>query len=118
MRIVVADDHEDGADMLASLLGLLGHETFVARSGPEAVQVCLDQLPRLAFIDFLLPGFDGIEVARRVRAALAHTAPFLVAVTGMARPALEQRAREAGYGAFLLKPYDVSRIESLIAGVG
>jgi CheY-like chemotaxis protein len=66
-------------------------------------------------IDINLPGFDGYEVARRVRAAGLERPPFLVALTGYGRPEDRTRALDAGFEEYLLKPAEAEDIERVVA---
>jgi CheY-like chemotaxis protein len=85
--------------------------------GREAVDVILAEQPDVAFIDIGLPGIDGHEVARRVRAAPGGRDLVLVALTGYGRPDDARRAREAGFDAHLVKPVDVDELGRMLAGL-
>ena len=113
-RLVIVEDSDDIRWMLEALLEHLGHQVFVAKDGPEGVSRILEVHPDLAFVDIGLPGFDGYEVARRVRAKLG-SAVRLVAVTGYGQAADKRRALEAGFEAHLTKPVDVQQIQAVFA---
>src|SRR5437660_1528149 len=66
-RILVADDHHDTAESLGLLLELLGAETRIAHSGPDALALLETFGPSVAVVDIGMPGMDGYEVARRIR---------------------------------------------------
>ena len=76
----------------------------------------LAEQPDVAFIDIGLPGIDGHEVARRLRAAPEGRDLVLVALTGYGRPDDARRAREAGFDAHLIKPVDVDELSRVLAG--
>jgi two-component system, sensor histidine kinase len=113
-RVVIVEDSEDIRWMLEALLEHLGHDVFMAKDGPEGVSRILEVHPDLAFVDIGLPGFDGYEVARRVRAELGGEVR-LVAVTGYGQAADKQRALESGFEAHLTKPVDVQQIQAVFA---
>ena len=125
MRIVVAEDQQDEARLLARLLQSLGHEVTVTASGPLAVRACLDGRPDVAMVDLLLPGLDGFEVARQIRGNRPGTRPgaaptgagppVLVAITSLRNPAAEEVARTVGFSHFLRKPYTVEDLRELLA---
>ena len=113
-RVLVVEDNVDARDMLAELLGGLGHEVVLAGSGPEGVERALDSAPDLALIDLGLPGFDGLEVARRICAASTEL-PTLVALTGYSSPNDESRAKEAGFDLHVVKPVSLEVLSQLLA---
>ena len=117
LRILVVDDNLDGAETLAMLLELGGHQTHLAHSGPAAVEAAIAFRPQIVFLDIGLPGFDGYEVAKRLRANHTLARPFLVAVTGWGAEEDRQRAMAAGFDRHLVKPIDAARINELIASV-
>ncbi|MDC0721279.1 ATP-binding response regulator [Nannocystis bainbridge] len=104
-RIVVVEDNKDGREMLRKLLQLSGHEVEEAADGPSGVERILQFAPRIALIDIGLPGFDGHEVARRVRAQQSsEQPPILVALTGYGLEADRAATRAAGFDHHLTKP--------------
>src|SRR5690349_12122004 len=96
-RILIVDDNEDGAEMLQFALQALGHTTRVAHDGPSALAAAEEFLPEAALLDIGLPGMDGCELARRLRARFRDRPLILVAVTGYSQPAERARVREAGF---------------------
>jgi CheY-like chemotaxis protein len=117
-RIVVVEDHADARAALEMVLQLEGHRVRAAAEGREAVDVILAEQPDVAFIDIGLPGIDGHEVARRLRAAPEGRDLVLIALTGYGRPDDARRAREAGFDAHLVKPVDVDELGRLLAELG
>ena len=116
--ILVVDDNEDAAEVLAAGLEMLGHKTQVAHDGPEALRVMADFKPDFALLDIGLPVMDGYELARRLRQepSLAHTR--LVAVTGYGQDSDRQRSKEAGFDAHLVKPIQLPELAALIKKLG
>jgi signal transduction histidine kinase/ActR/RegA family two-component response regulator len=115
--LVVAEDHADAREMLRVLLGRAGHDVHEADSGPGAVAAVTSVRPDVALVDVDLPGFDGYEVARRVRARPELAGTWLVAVTGYGRSGDRQRALAAGFDAHLVKPVDPERVLEVIDGL-
>jgi signal transduction histidine kinase/ActR/RegA family two-component response regulator len=102
-RIVIVEDNDDLRIMQEQLLLFAGHEVHAATSGPAGVSKILEIQPDVAFVDVGLPGFDGFELARRVRAA--SVAPILlIAVSGYGQVDDKQRAWDAGFDNHLTKP--------------
>ena len=110
--VLIVDDNVDQADSLAALCRLLGHEVHVAYNGEAALEAARRARPAIAFLDITLPGTDGYEVARRLRAELPRVR--LVAVSGRGRDEDRDRALGAGFDHFLLKPLDPKFLESLL----
>jgi signal transduction histidine kinase/DNA-binding response OmpR family regulator len=109
-RILVVDDNADAADSLAILLGLQGHETRIAQSGPEALEAAAAFGPDIALLDLGLPGMDGYELAARLRAMAQLRHIRLVALTGYGRSEDRQRTQAAGFDDHLVKPVDLAAL--------
>jgi signal transduction histidine kinase/DNA-binding response OmpR family regulator len=103
-RILVVDDNIDGADSLAVLLRLGGHEVSLAHDGPTALDIAQAFHPEIVLLDIGLPGMDGYQVAKRLRSGPATREAILVAVTGYGRDEDRQRSQEAGFDHHLVKP--------------
>jgi CheY-like chemotaxis protein len=103
-RILVADDDPDGAETLAVMLRSSGHEVRVADDGPATLEVANDFRPQVVFLDLGMPGMDGYQIARRLRQMDGLDTSLLVALTGYGREVDRQRAYDAGFDVFLVKP--------------
>ena len=114
-RILVVDDNCDGADLLATMLGLSGYETRTANDGPDALATAREFDPRIVFLDLGMPGMDGFEVARRMRADAQLSHAVLVALTGWGSADDKRKTKEAGFDYHLTKPVDSSAVYSLLA---
>jgi CheY-like chemotaxis protein len=101
--VLVIEDNEGGRESLRQLLEATGHLVKVASNGPEGVRLALEFEPDLAIVDLDLPGFDGLEVARRIRQALGDDVR-LIANTGSDTPSLRQEAAAAGFDEYTVKP--------------
>jgi CheY-like chemotaxis protein len=112
-RIVIVEDNDDARDMLKALLALEGHEVYEAPDGPSGVEMVETVDPEIAFIDLGLPGIDGYEVTRRLRAGRGKDV-FLVALSGYGQSEDRRRAIEAGFNMHVVKPIDPDRLASVI----
>ena len=112
-RVLVIEDNEDARAALAALLEIEGYVVDAAPEGASGVELVRTNRPDVALVDIGLPGIDGYEVARRIR-ALGPPQPFLVALTGYGRPEDRQRAIEAGFDTHLVKPVDPSDLAALL----
>jgi signal transduction histidine kinase/DNA-binding response OmpR family regulator len=116
-RVLVVDDNVDAADSLAILLRLGGCEVRLAHAGPDAVAAAQVFRPEVVVLDIGLPGMDGYEVARRLRAEAATREAVLVAVTGYGREEDRARSREAGFNHHLVKPVDFGLLREVVASL-
>lgn len=117
-RVLVVDDNADAALSLGELLRLNGHEVCVAFDGPEAVDAAREFRPRVVLLDIGLPGLNGYEVARQLRAQPAGSSLLLVAVTGYGQPQDRARSREAGIDFHLTKPAEFAVIQQILSAFG
>jgi PAS domain S-box-containing protein len=109
-RILIVDDNADAAATLEMLLKSLGHETRVVHDGEAALRLARPFRPDVVLLDIGMPGLDGYEVARRLRAMKKGTALRIIAVTGWGQEADRQRSSEAGFDLHLVKPVEPSAL--------
>lgn len=109
-KILVVDDNQDAAVTLADLLRTLNQDVEVAHDGLSAVEGAIAMRPEVALLDIGLPGIDGYEVARRIRAHSTTYRPVLIALTGWGEESDKQQARDAGFDYHLLKPVDFTKL--------
>jgi CheY-like chemotaxis protein len=102
--------------MLDMLLRSLGHEARVAHDGLAALRVAEEFQPDVVLLDIGMPGLDGYEVARRLRAMARERPLRIVAVTGWGQDADRQRSNEAGFDLHLVKPVDASELARALNG--
>jgi len=112
-RILVVDDNQDAAETLGELLRTLGAVVVTAHSGPDALAAFAAHRPDVVLLDLGLPGMDGFEVARRLRAD-AGNAVQLIAVSGWGQEGDRRRARLAGFDHHLVKPPDIEQLHRLL----
>jgi CheY-like chemotaxis protein/two-component sensor histidine kinase len=113
-RILVADDNRDALDSLVELLAMAGHETHKAIDGVEALEAATRLRPDLILLDIGMPGYDGYEVARRIRSLPWGRQTTLVALTGWGQETDRKCSNEAGFDAHWVKPLELNRLWNLL----
>jgi CheY-like chemotaxis protein/two-component sensor histidine kinase len=116
--VMVVDDNVDAAETLALLLEALGHRVSVEHDPERALERARTEAPPVCLLDIGLPGMDGYELARRLRAQPATAHALLVAITGYGQDSDRRRAAEAGFDRHLVKPIDLDTLQDVLAGVG
>jgi CheY-like chemotaxis protein len=116
-RILVVDDNEDAATSLGALLQVLGADVRVVHDGESALQAFETFRPRVTLLDLGMPGMDGYEVARRIRARPDAEGTALIALTGWGQERDRRRTAEAGFDCHLIKPVDIKTVAAALASV-
>jgi signal transduction histidine kinase len=116
LRVLLVDDNADAVRTLAEVLRADGHEIRYATSGARALELAAELKPDVVLLDIGMPGMDGYELARRLRAMTNGAAMRLVAVTGWGRDADRKRSRDAGFDLHLVKPVDPAELARALAG--
>ncbi|HEY0711081.1 MAG TPA: response regulator [Polyangia bacterium] len=114
-RILVVDDNPANSDLLTFLLERAGHEVRSAADANEALQVLEVFRPRLILMDIQLPGMDGLELTRRLKADPGNRDIVIVALTAYAMKGDEERALGAGCDGYVSKPIDTHSLPGLVA---
>jgi CheY-like chemotaxis protein len=114
LRVLVADDNRDAAETLAVVLRLEGHDVEVAHDGPTALLLFERHRPDVALLDVGMPGLDGYEVARRIRARADSAHVLLIAVTGWGQEKDRRQSADAGFDYHLTKPVEPDALIRLI----
>jgi two-component system cell cycle response regulator DivK len=104
-RILVVEDQEDNRQIIRDMLTAADYEIIEAESGEEALAAVAKQRPDLILMDTQLPGMDGYETTRRIKADPALCSITIIAVTSYALSGEEQKARAAGCDEYVPKPY-------------
>ena len=107
--ILIVEDNADARETLRKLLELQGHRVRVAAEGGAALEAVRSAPPEVALVDIGLPGMDGYEIARRVRAGTGRRVT-LIALTGYGLPEDRRRTAEAGFDLHLVKPVDYEKL--------
>jgi signal transduction histidine kinase/ActR/RegA family two-component response regulator len=114
-RVLLVDDNVDAVDMLRLALERNGHQVQSASDGTVAVATAARFQPDVAVLDIGLPGIDGFELARALRAALPQLR--LIALTGYGQDSDASAARRAGFDAHCTKPLTISALLEQIAAL-
>jgi PAS domain S-box-containing protein len=112
--VLVVDDNVDSASSMAMMLRLVGHEVRVEHDGPAALERVAAEAPDVVLLDIGLPGMDGYEVARQLRARPDGHALRIYAMTGYATQEDRMKSREAGFDGHLVKPVMPAELLDLI----
>jgi CheY-like chemotaxis protein len=112
--ILVVDDNPANQKLLRVLLAGEGYDVRVVADAEEALVALAETCPALVLTDLGLPGMDGLELARRIKADPRTRALPVVAVTARAMPGDEVRARVAGCDAYVPKPVDTRMLRELV----
>lgn len=108
--VLLIEDNEDGREMMAMMLSCYGYPVQHAADGMQGLAVASSQRPEVALIDIGLPGMDGYEVARRLRANPDTHHIRLIALTGYGLAEDQRRVMDAGFDMHLVKPVDVDQL--------
>jgi CheY-like chemotaxis protein len=108
--VLVVDDNQDAADLLADIVRMHGYCVEVAYDGPSALDRLDGFSPGVVILDIGLPIMDGYELARRIRERPGRSQAKLIALTGYGQRSDHERSREAGFALHLVKPVNTSRL--------
>ena len=114
LRILIADDNSDAAHMLGLLLVKSGHAVTVVGSGQEALDKIPLVRPEVVLLDIGMPGMNGHETCRRLRATQWGKETCVIALTGWGQEEDRRRSREAGFDHHLVKPVDLSALNAAL----
>ena len=113
-QILIVDDNQAAADMLAALLEMEGHRATAAYDGQTGLDQARRTPPDVILLDLRMPRIDGFEVARRLRSAPETAGVCLVAMTGLGRESDVQRSLEHGFDGHLVKPIQPDQLQALL----
>lgn len=117
LRVLVVDDNEDAAQSLADLVSLYGHEARVADCGASALAIASVFKPAVVFLDIGMPGMNGYDTARRMRAGDPSGCMTLVALTGWGAESDRIKAKDAGFDHHFTKPPELGRVDRVLEQV-
>ena len=118
VRVLVVNDYLDTVESMALLLRLYGHDVKVALGGAAALQAAQAQQHGVRLLDISMPGMDGYQVARKLRALFRDKPLLLVAITAHGFEEDRRRCEEAGFDLHLVKPADPLAVENLLRELG
>ena len=114
LRLLLVEDNEDAREMLRELLVRDGHDVATANDGIAGLQAARALDPDLMLVDIGLPGLSGHELAREIRRT-SERQPWLIAMTGYGQPTDRERALEAGFDLFVVKPVSIPDLRQALA---
>jgi CheY-like chemotaxis protein/two-component sensor histidine kinase len=114
-RILVVDNNAQAAESVALLLDAWGYASRVAYDGPSALEAAAEWRPQVVLLDIGMPGMDGYEVARHLRARPELEGLILIAVTGYGEEEDRRRSREVGFDFHMVKPVPPEDLKELLA---
>ena len=116
LRVLLVDDNIDAMEMMGFLLSEMGHEARTTHDASQIVPLALQHRPQVIVLDIGLPGADGYELARMLKAHPELKHIRLVAHTGYGSPEDRRKAQEAGFDAHLVKPAELEDLEKALRG--
>lgn len=114
-RVLIVDDHPGNLKLLSFLLDGKGYEVRTAADANEAFTLVRDFRPELILMDLQLPGMDGFDLTRRLKADPSQRETIIIAVTASAMKGDEARALAAGCDGYVTKPIDTRSLPELVA---
>ncbi len=110
LRVLCVDDNEDAADSLGTLLGMVGCDAAVSNNAADALTRADAFRPQAFVLDITMPGMDGCELARRLRAGPGGTEVLLIALTALGDYNSLERIADAGFDLYFTKPVAPARL--------
>jgi signal transduction histidine kinase/CheY-like chemotaxis protein/PAS domain-containing protein len=117
LRVLIVDDHEDGAMSMCRLLRVLGYDARQACDGLAGFAAAEEFRPDAVLLDIGMPKLNGYDVARRLRSETWGKSMFLIAVTGWGQASDKQRATDAGFDEHLTKPVAVTELQRALSSI-
>ncbi len=114
-RILIVDDNATNLKLVAYLMKANGYDVLTAVDASSALEQIRSQHPRLILMDLQLPGVDGLELTRQLKADPATRDIVIIAVTAYAMKGDQDRAREAGCDDYVTKPIDTRGLPAVVA---
>jgi PAS domain S-box-containing protein len=114
-RVLVVDDSRDGAESLAMMLELAGHQVALAYDGLEAIERAAQFLPEVILMDVGMPRLNGLDATRRIRQEAWGKAATIIALTGWGQECDRDQSREAGCNGHLVKPVAIDELRQVLS---
>jgi two-component system, cell cycle response regulator len=117
LQVLVVDDNPDNAALMSRVLSALGHIPLTALTAEEGLAMALRERPDVVLLDIVLPGMDGHQVMRLMKAAPELARTPIIALTALTTPGHPTRALAEGFDGYLQKPIDLERVAAAIERV-
>ena len=118
LRVMVADDGKNVADIMGMFFEMEGHEVRVVYGGEEAVRAADEEEPDVIFMDLSMPDMDGLEATRRIREAHDGGGPVIIALSGYDQEEIKRLCEQAGMQRLVAKPVSPEDLRALLAEFG
>ncbi len=112
--ILIVEDHEKNRKLVRDVLKFKGYEVIEAETGEEGVRLALERRPSLVLMDIRLPGIDGVEALRLIRADVTTRAIPIMAITASVMTEDRQKIMDAGFDAYQSKPLNVKHFVAAV----
>jgi two-component system cell cycle response regulator DivK len=113
-RVLVVEDNERNMKLVRDVLQARGYRTLEAATGPHAVALAAEHAPDLVLMDIQLPGIDGVEALRRLRADERTASIPVLALTAQAMFGDRERFLAAGFDGYLSKPVNIVELVATV----
>jgi CheY-like chemotaxis protein len=105
-RVLVVEDNKNNMRLIVKLLENKGYETIKAETGEEGVGLAAEEKPDLILMDIKLPGIDGIEATKQIRASETDGRVLIIALTSYAMAGDREKLMQGGFNGYIEKPLD------------
>jgi len=114
LKILIVDDNEASAQTMGWMMEMFGHEIRTAHSAEQAMDRVKDFRPAVIFLDIGLPGMNGYDLCRALKAMPETKNATLIAQTGWAEEENYRLSKEAGFDHHLVKPVDIKTLQNIL----
>ncbi len=115
LHVLIVDDNVSAAQTTGWMVELMGHAYALADRGSSAIASASQQAPDVVILDIGLPGTNGFEVCREMKAMPGLSDIVFIAHSGYGDDRIRAQATEVGFAHFLLKPFEATTLEALLA---
>ena len=105
-KVLVVEDDKNNMRLIVKLLESAGYETIKAETGEKGVRLAVEEKPDLILMDIKLPGIDGVEATKQIRASEANGRILIIAVTSYAMAGDREKLMQVGINGYIEKPLD------------
>ncbi len=113
-KALLVEDHTDLLEMLSWQMELMGFSVITANNGKEGVKKAMEEVPHLILMDIMMPGLDGLEATRMIRANPETKDTLIVAITALYKESELKSCIEAGCNDYIVKPFTLQELQEKI----